>query len=312
MLSRAYNQISLNLENNTLIKTSNTPRLKDEIGYYQSLPPDLKRFFATYYDSQSDKEPFKLELEYYNYKDLGELSVHEYLDLSACKGVCQQIKYVLNQFSQHVFEYSEFVDHKKMMYVDKTESELLNLTNSVEIFNKLESGNKIVFNGENLKPFRLIWGEIKELIKKYLLIKGRAGVIHGDMCFANILYVGSPPDQFKTLKFIDPRGSFGAKGYVGDSIYDLAKLRHSVYGRYEFIIRDAFKLTENDNSFCLTYDPSPSHENLILAFEELLAGVEAQIVEGLIFIGMCARHNDSLNRQKAMYLTGLKILNNLL
>ena len=32
-------------------------------------------------------------------------------------------------------------------------------------------------------------------------------------------------------------------------------------------------------------------------------------LEGTIFIGMCARHYDSLERQKAMFLTGLKILN---
>ena len=34
-----------------------------------------------------------------------------------------------------------------------------------------------------------------------------------------------------------------------------------------------------------------------------------KILEGCIFVGMCARHYDSLNRQKAMFLTGLEILN---
>jgi hypothetical protein len=38
---------------------------------------------------------------------------------------------------------------------------------------------------------------------------------------------------------------------------------------------------------------------------------KVQILEGTIFIGMCARHYDSSKRQIAMYLTGLKILNDI-
>ena len=34
-----------------------------------------------------------------------------------------------------------------------------------------------------------------------------------------------------------------------------------------------------------------------------------KLIEGLIFVGMCARHYDNLNRQKAMLMTGLNILN---
>ena len=34
-----------------------------------------------------------------------------------------------------------------------------------------------------------------------------------------------------------------------------------------------------------------------------------KLIEGCIFIGMCARHYDSLERQKAMFISGLKLLN---
>ncbi|NBV28004.1 hypothetical protein EBS02_03150, partial [bacterium] len=34
-----------------------------------------------------------------------------------------------------------------------------------------------------------------------------------------------------------------------------------------------------------------------------------KLIEGCIFVGMCARHYDSLERQKAMFITGLNILN---
>jgi hypothetical protein len=34
-----------------------------------------------------------------------------------------------------------------------------------------------------------------------------------------------------------------------------------------------------------------------------------RLVQGLIFVGMCARHYDSTDRQMIMYLTGIKNLN---
>jgi hypothetical protein len=37
-----------------------------------------------------------------------------------------------------------------------------------------------------------------------------------------------------------------------------------------------------------------------------------KLVEGLIYVGMCARHYDSSERQLAMYLTGIKNLNQIL
>jgi hypothetical protein len=36
---------------------------------------------------------------------------------------------------------------------------------------------------------------------------------------------------------------------------------------------------------------------------------QIKILQGCIFIGMCARHYDSLERQHAMYLTGTRLLN---
>jgi hypothetical protein len=36
---------------------------------------------------------------------------------------------------------------------------------------------------------------------------------------------------------------------------------------------------------------------------------QIKILQGCIFIGMCARHYDSLTRQHAMYLTGIRLLN---
>ena len=67
--------------------------------------------------------------------------------------------------------------------------------------------------------------------------------MHGDFCFSNILY------DFKSqsIKVIDPRGLSGdgkEQSIYGDLRYDVAKLAHSVIGKYDFIIAGRFSYSE--------------------------------------------------------------------
>ena len=66
------------------------------------------------------------------------------------------------------------------------------------------------------------------------------------------------------------------------------------------------------NSFNLQYENEENKLRIKEKFVEKIGGFDfkmIQIIEGCIFIGMCARHYDSLERQKAMFITGLNILN---
>ena len=63
-------------------------------------------------------------------------------------------------------------------------------------------------------------------------------IIHGDLCFANIMV----DENYSFIKVIDPRGKFGNFDVYGDFRYELAKLFHSVDGKYDFIIKDLFKI----------------------------------------------------------------------
>jgi len=62
--------------------------------------------------------------------------------------------------------------------------------------------------------------------------------MHGDLCFCNILY----DINSQAIKLLDPKGSFGKIGIYGDIKYDIAKLKHYVHGKYDFIINDLFHL----------------------------------------------------------------------
>lgn len=131
------------------------------------------------------------------------------------------------------------------------------------------------------------------------------------MCLSNILYdVNS-----KSVKFIDPRGNFGKEIVYGDIKYDLAKLRHSFNGKYEFIISDLFKLTEiNSEKFILKIYSDNYHELIKNKFDDLLKKYKydlntIKLIEALLFISMIPLHDGKINRQKVMYLKSILLLN---
>ena len=157
-----------------------------------------------------------------------------------------------------------------------------------------------------------MWGEIEKKIKQ-IEKPDHFYFFHGDLCFSNILYSKNPINSNINLKFIDPRGKYGLKKFYGDFYYDLAKLSHSTNGGYEYLIYDQFDLSIVNNEVSLEYknNNKSSIDNIFKTkiTENNYNLQYVRLIEGLIFIGMCARHYDNEKRQKAMYSIGLKLLN---
>jgi 5-methylthioribose kinase len=135
--------------------------------------------------------------------------------------------------------------------------------------------------------------------------------IHGDFCMGNILYdVNS-----KLLKFLDPRGYFGKMSIYGDIKYDIAKLRHSFCSFYDFIVADLFKIIEPaEGQYFYNVYIDDYHRLIANKFDEVLIkkGYNLKLikyVEALLFLSMASLHSNSLSRQKAMYVTGIRLLN---
>jgi hypothetical protein len=123
------------------------------------------------------------------------------------------------------------------------------------------------------------------------------GVIHGDLCFSNILF------NFSTFQpiFIDPRGytsSNAGFSLIGPVNYDLYKLAHSYVMGYDFIIAGY-----QNHSF---FDVLSIKKRLSL-FCEIFECDQGEIIMGLkhLFITMLPLHNNSKERQ-------LGFVNNLL
>lgn len=312
-ISRTYNSFELNETRGVITKSSVRERLRDEINYYKSLPANLSIFFPKLQDSYCRDGKHFLELEYYPYNDVGSLMVEK--DFRTNKHLWREIfnrlKDILKEFHSHTTAGKKRCFEK--MYIEKTLNEYKKLKQTFLGFEKICGADMLVINGRVYKNFEGIWPQIEPLVKK--MFGASFTAIHGDLCFSNILY-NLDKNGRVTLKLIDPRGDFGQTSYLGDYRYDLAKLFHSFDGGYEYIIRDSFSLRCEKNilDFEFTNDHRREIEKI---FFEIFGTAdffsdhikEFNILQGLIFIGMCARHYDSLERQKIMYATGVKILN---
>lgn len=312
--SRAYNKFEINkFTKSSVIKISEEVRLKGEAEYYQNLPNDLKIFFPRLLEVDLNT-PYKLEIEYYAYNNLGNLMVSKVFDKKLWENIFSFIFTYINSYKSSHSINSNNTD-SVLMFIEKTEVEYNKLMQDFEFFNKLKDSNIYILNGRELKPFKLIWSKIVEYINSFISCE-KFYFIHGDLCFSNILYGENSITSDLILKMIDPRGVFGKTKFYGDYYYDLAKISHSCNGGYEYLIYDKFKITTDKNIFNLSYENQESKEEINNVFLEKVKEnsfdlKKIKAIEGCIYIGMCARHYDSLKRQKAMFIKGLEILNDI-
>jgi len=312
-ITRAYNKFDIDAQRGILTKISEESRLKDEIDYYDSIQGRkaaiwFPRFLG---GGPVGTNQYSLNLEYYAYKNLGDLMIYNKFDKELWLKIIDRITLSLADFG---IKDNSIIDGSRIqreMYIEKTLKYYYELVGKFPKFRSIANHFTLSINGKEYMNFDSIWPDIEKEIEKIIAFGYTPSMIHGDMCFSNILF-GEAKTGDVILKYVDPRGSFGAKGVYGDPLYDVAKLRHSFEGGYEYIIYDHFNLKEDDNlqEFEFNFRDDNREEISKLFNEDLILGTPvAKLIEGLIFIGMCSRHYDSLDRQTVMYLTGIKILN---
>ena len=314
VVSRAYNQFKIDNVRGTITKSSDTQRLVDEMNYYGHVGvkhPEERIFFPRILDSNYIP-PYWFTAELYDYPDLGKYLINDY-HMRNWGTVFIAIKKILNRWDNLRNHTDRAITdgYARAMYIEKTETEYQAL---VKLFgDKYPQFNPRMFtnhgydiNGMMCDNFEYIWPSVKAYIESNLLTYTPM-MIHGDCCLSNLLY----GEHRAVVRFVDPRGSFGEKGIYGDRRYDIAKLYHSVDGKYEFIINDQYELSCTATQYKLSYSRNDNPGKA--EFEEFILSdyskKDIKLIEGLIFIGMAARHYDNFNRQEMMYFTGLKLLN---
>lgn len=305
--ARAFNELHIDSVLGTITKRSqNAAKLIDEINYLRLLPKDLAVLFPRLVDYSTGWQDPWLKLEYYGYPTLAEVFLFENVDPGIWQRVFEHLRAVIEQgFMRH----PRPLGRKALveMYLTKTRERLAALGGNPALAALTTHRGELSINGRPTPNLPLLWERIEAAVER-LADDAQGAVIHGDLCFSNILY----DLRSGVCKLIDPRGSFGGAGIYGDPRYDVAKLFHSVAGLYDFIVNDLFSVAVDGPEARLALRCLPQHAAIRERFERVFfpqfSREQVTLLAGLLFVSMPALHYDAPQRQLAMYLRGLQLL----
>jgi hypothetical protein len=312
LVARAYNRFETNLPAGIITKISKEERLRDEGLYYAAINgqhPNQAIYFPRFIDGGFHAGfDYWIKLEYLRYPTLSDLVLGKSDYPTWWDSVFRDLSTVLGEWDTVKDPQPGKNDYARDMYINKTQNEYRKFYHGWHhkignLFN--EKG--ISINNRPYLNYEIIWPEVRDYIEQNML-DYESVLIHGDCCFSNILYGEG------VVRFIDPRGSFGKPGVYGDRRYDIAKLYHSVDGMYELIINDRFDATvlgvvDLELNFHYPKEAEKAKAEFEKHFFPKYNRKHAKILQGCIYISMCARHYDSLARQIVMYATGVRLLN---
>lgn len=310
--AREFNHIQIDANRGILTKSSDDKeKFIGEILWYLKLPADVEyvrpRIFSY---STSYINPF-VKMEYYAYHTLhelflyGDLTKHQWID------IFNRIKFVCNDFKRYTVRDNNIRKSLDTMYLKKT-LQRFDKMKANEQFQKFFS-NTITVNKVVYKSLDEVILQLETIIPDMLYDVDEFNIIHGDLCFANIMV----DSNCSFIKVIDPRGKFGDFDIYGDFRYELAKLFHSVDGKYDFIIKDMFSVDYNLDTCEIEYQISDRQReyDLYKIFRNIFSNEigddlkKIELIEALLFLSMIPLHGESLNHQMVMLGTGLEILN---
>lgn len=305
--SRYFNTISINATTNTITKSSfNTSKLIDESEWYKKIPDELKPLTPRVFNVTKNKNMLSLTQEYYGYPTLAELFLYSDLDKEAWVVIINRILEVHNEFCKHKGDCS--TENLYDMYYTKTITRIKEAKNK-PILKQLLRYPRVTINGRNYFGYPIIEKGLRERINDLCSDK-LISVIHGDLCFSNILF----DYNNQIVKLIDPRGSFGIKGIFGDARYDIAKLRHSIGGLYDYIVAGMYNLKYSGNDLQYKIFSNGIQRFASTVFDESIQRrgyklEEISLIEGLLFLSMIPLHDEDTERQVMFFIQGLKLLN---
>ncbi|GAB4392086.1 MAG: hypothetical protein Tsb005_04610 [Gammaproteobacteria bacterium] len=306
--SRSFNHLSLHPILPEITKQSSAEKkLAQEVFWYQNLPVALQsitpRILA--HDNQ------RVRLEYYGYGTLAEKFLYFDLSDNFWEDVLSKLFKIVNLFKQYQPENSSSVFCAKSIYLDKTLSRLAQLPEQNSIWQLLLTVPTITINEISYDGLPTLLKFVEQNCLR-LTQSVTPSIIHGDMCFNNILYdVASG-----VIKLIDPRGEFGAgvQTIYGDPRYDIAKIRHSFCGNYDQIIEGDFYLAinfETNFSFKIFSQRQHERDNLFDYVCNVFGynSEDIRFIEALLFLSMIPLHQESLHKQLAFFINGIQKLN---
>lgn len=155
---------------------------------------------------------------------------------------------------------------------------------------------------------------IREIIKNcpvYLQDKNIKH-IHGDLCFSNMIFAKYQkflPD-YNWIFLIDPRGYIPEKqiSQIGDINYDVAKLAHSILGRYDQIQSRGFEITKfGEREYTWSIRTTENLKYIEDSFREIFKNYDYFNIMIHLFLSMIPLHKDDPWKQEKMLVNALRL-----
>ncbi len=310
--AREFNHITIDKNRGILIKSSDDiEKFIGEIRWYLKLPTDIEYVRPRIFDYSTAYDNPYVSMEYYTYHTVHELYLFGNLGKQQWEDIFKRIRFICKDFKRYTVSNDDLLPSLEDMYLTKTLKRLENLRSDERFLKMFEK--PVSVNGRMYLSMDEITGLLKKLIPETLYDVDTFHIIHGDLCFSNIMI----DSNYSFVKVIDPRGKFGYYDIYGDTRYELAKLFHSVDGKYDFIIKDLFDVTFDLDAPRIDYSIQDRCRGFDLyrvfleVFKDEIASdlKKIELIEALLFLSMIPLHNESLEHQAAMLGTGLDILN---
>jgi len=301
---RAFNSLQIGTMHVRKRSTSAVQKLRAEARWLREVPPSVAPFCARVLQEGNDEKGYFYDSEYEFMPTLAELYVFGRLGTAAWTrilGSCGDFVHASKEAGGN----ADVAGLLHRLVVDKTVARLDTLRQA----NNLDLDAPNTLNGRPAPSLRQCMDDIRAIMAG---CDNAPSVMHGDFCFSNILY------DFRTdrIRLIDPRGMTerGEFSLYGDLRYDLAKLMHSLCGRYDMIMVGQYT---GGRTAPQTYHLSFPEEGWRLQMEELaksisLGGVRlgspvvwAAMIS--LFLSMPPLHADRPDRQDAFIANALRL-----
>lgn len=211
--------------------SSHKEKLEAEYHFLSHVPETIKVFFPRVSDLTISETQVTYQIERVPCFDVGRLMIQGALDETRWNSFLVHLDHYFNAIPRQKVAHSDFKQHMELLFIEKL-NDRFSLLKTVSFFEKLDAlwrsntGHSI---GDFVDQYCAVFTqELDRFMSDELVFS------HGDLCFSNILF----DSEMDIFKCIDPRGSSNERPPFMPIWYDLAKLSHSVFGRYDILAHD--------------------------------------------------------------------------
>jgi hypothetical protein len=296
-------------------------KLRDEINFLKKLPESLRPLYpAVLSTEEPDPQTLVMHQEFVAWPTVRAHLLHEGTDPAE---IIQRLRTLLHTLKR--LSYDVDTQPTPSGYIDRIHfrrvRQRLDLTCELcPPFRKLVEAREIVLNGETYLNIPAIVDSLDESggLRPIVTPPEVSPYAHGDLHFENILFDSRSPDA----KLVDPRGY-----EFCDIYYDLGKISHSVNGKYDLIHEDLFALDYRVANATVEANLHFTDDRIVRIYDSIRAHLRVWCAEltgddhslGRVLFNEAMHFAADMpfhlaqdgveNRAVAIYLTGVKLLN---